>query len=141
MRQMPNASARKRAGFSLPEVMVGMTLLAIMLSSVAGLTFQVSRRMIEVSRGTGLNAAVTRDVNRFAVLPYDSLSAHSGCDSVTAATQTFGQCVTVTSPSTKTHRVTIVTTPLIRAYAGRSPVPDTVVIDRLKSTTNPLNSP
>lgn len=142
MRGMPNAVARSRAGFSLAEIMVGMTLLAILVSSLAGLTFHVSRRMIEVSRGTGLNAAVSRDVNRFSVLPYDSLAAHAGCDSITAATEKFAQCVTVTTPSTNKHRVTIVTTPLVTAYASRTPVPDTVVIDRTKSAgTNPLNSP
>jgi hypothetical protein len=81
-------------------------------------------------------------VNRFSVLPYDSLAAHAGCDSITAATEQFAQCVTVTTPSTNTHRVTIVTTPLVRAYASKTPVPDTVVIDRTKSAgTNPLNSP
>lgn len=139
---MPNEKERTRAGFALAEIMVGMTLLAILLSSIAGLTFSVSRRMIEVSRGTGVNAAVSRDVNRFSVLPYDSLSAHAGCDSITAATETFAQCVTVTTPSTNTHRVTIVTTPLVRAYTSKTPIPDTVIIDRLKmSSTNPLNSP
>ncbi len=142
MRHTPNGMARSRAGFSLAEIMVGMTLLAILVSSLAGLTFHVSRRMIEVSRGTGLNAAVSRDVNRFSVLPYDSLAAHAGCDSITAATEQFAQCVTVTTPSTNTHRVTIVTTPLVRAYASKTPVPDTVVIDRTKNAgTNPLNSP
>lgn len=142
MRHAPNGVARSRAGFSLAEIMVGMTLLAILVSSLAGLTFHVSRRMIEVSRGTGLNAAVSRDVNRFAVLPYDSLAAHAGCDSITAATERFAQCVTVTTPSTNKHRVTIVTTPLVTAYASRTPVPDTVVIDRMKvAGSNPLNSP
>lgn len=142
MRRMPNGIARARAGFSLAEIIIGMTLLAILISSLAGLTFHVSRRMIEVSRGTGLNAAVSRDVNRFSVLPYDSLAAHAGCDSITAATEQFAQCVTVTTPSTNTHRITIVTTPLVRAYASKTPVPDTVVIDRAKSSgSNPLNSP
>lgn len=142
MRPTPNAVARSRAGFSLAEIMVGMTLLAILVSSLAGLTFQVSRRMIEVSRGTGLNAAVSRDVNRFSVLPYDSLASRAGCDSITAATEQFAQCVTVTTPVTNTHRVTIVTTPLVRAYASKTPTPDTVVIDRTKNAgTNPLNSP
>lgn len=142
MRRTPNGAAPSRAGFSLAEIMVGMTLLAILLSSLAGLTFHVSRRMIEVSRGTGLNAAVSRDVNRFSVLPYDSLSAHAGCDSITAATEQFAQCVTVTTPSTNKHRVTIVTTPLVRAYASRTPVPDTVVIDRMSTSgSNPLNTP
>lgn len=142
MRCTPNGMARPRAGFSLAEIMVGMTLLAILLSSITGLTFHVSRRMIEVSRGTGLNAAVSRDVNRFSVLPYDSLAERAGCDSITAATEKFAQCVTVTSPSANTHRVTIVTTPLIRAYVEKAPVPDTIVIDRTKSSpSNPLNSP
>ena len=142
MRGTPNAMTRARAGFSLAEIIIGMTLLAIIVSSLASLTFHVSRRMIEVSRGTGLNAAVSRDVNRFSVLPYDSLSAHAGCDSITSATESFAQCVTVTTPSTNTHRVTIVTTPLVHAYASRTPVPDTVVIDRMKASgSNPLNSP
>lgn len=142
MRRTPNESARSRAGFSLAEIIVGMTLLAIIVSSVAGLTFHVSRRMIEVSRGTGLNAALSRDVNRFSVLPFDSLSNHDGCDSVAAATETFQQCVTLSSVNSTTTRVMIVTTPLIRAYVNVAPVPDTVVIDRTKTAaSNPLNTP
>lgn len=141
-RHAPNAKSGSLAGFSLVEIMVGMTLLAIIVSSVASLTFHVSRRMVEVSRGTGLNAAVSRDVNRFSALPFDSLSHHVGCDSVAAATETFQQCVTATSVNSTTTRVTIVTTPLIRAYAQMAPVPDTVVIDRTTAAaSNPLNTP
>ncbi len=141
-RRVPDASTRACAGFSLAEIIVGMTLLAILVSTVAGLTFHVSRRMIEVSRGTGLNAAVSRDVNRFSVLPFDSLSTHDGCDSLTAATETFQQCVTVSSVNSTTARVTIVTTPLIRAYVVTAPIPDTIVIDRTKTgASNPLNTP
>jgi prepilin-type N-terminal cleavage/methylation domain-containing protein len=120
-----------RAGFSLVEVMVGLTLLAIALTSVAALDYNVMRRTLEVSRGSYANATVLRQVNRFLSLPYDSLDAHAGCLTVSTGPAPNTACATVSQVNTGLKQVRIIVT-----LTGTVARPDTILLNR----SNPLNT-
>ena len=53
-----------RAGFSLIETVIGMSLLAISITSVAALDVQVMRSTRGVARTSYTNATLLREVNR-----------------------------------------------------------------------------
>ena len=126
-----------RAGFSLVEVLVGLTLLAIALTTVAKLDYNVMRRTVEVGSASYANATLLRQVNRFLSLPYDSLAAHAGCITVSTGAQPNTACVTLTTVNSSTVQVMI-----ISRLTGTVARPDTVLLYRsTTSTSNPLNTP
>jgi prepilin-type N-terminal cleavage/methylation domain-containing protein len=125
-----------RAGFSLVETMVGLTLLSIIVTSVAALDYNMMKSTRQVSRASYANATLLRQVNRFVALPFDSLPAHAGC--VTVATPVPNTaCATVVDSTNLLRRVTVVVTlglPGVR--------PDTVIVDRSSLASNsPVNTP
>jgi prepilin-type N-terminal cleavage/methylation domain-containing protein len=125
-----------RAGFSLIETMVGLTLLSITVTTVAALDYSMMSRTRQVASASYANATLLRQVNRFAVLPFDSLPAHAGCVTVASPVPNTA-CATVTDLSTLTRRVTVVLT--LTGWPAR---PDTVVIDRSSLAANsPVNTP
>ena len=125
-----------RAGFSLIETVIGMSLLAISITSVAALDVQVMRSTRGVARTSYTNATLLREVNRYVALPYDSLAALATCDTV-ATPVPHTACATVTNVTSMVSRVTVVVSP---SAAGARP--DTVVIDRSsRSANSPVNTP
>ena len=121
------------------EIMVTMSLLAILLSSLAALTFAVGRRAASVSGGSYKNAVVNEALSRLTVLHYDSLPADTGCVTVAASASPFPhtRCVGIADASIKRRRVTLVVTPASALYR-----PDTIVFDRTKpATSDPFNTP
>jgi prepilin-type N-terminal cleavage/methylation domain-containing protein len=128
---------KARRGFSLVETTVGLTLLSIVLTSVARLDYNVMRSTLDVSRSSYANASLVLQVNRFLALPYDSLNAHAGCVTVTAPPVPNTACATVTQFSPGVKQVRIVLT--VTGVAAR---PDTVLLHRGSLTSgNPFNSP
>jgi prepilin-type N-terminal cleavage/methylation domain-containing protein len=127
---------RTRQGFSLVEVMIGMTLLAISLTSVARLDYNVMRRSNEVARATYGNASLIHQVNRFVAIDFDSLSTHAGCLTTTTPPTPNTVCATVTDVSAGVKRVTIVL-----QLTGVPATPDTVIVQRASGTSgNPFNT-
>lgn len=125
-----------RAGFSLVEVVVGLTLLAIALTTVARLDYNVMRRSVEVGSASYANATLLRQVNRFLSLPYDSISAHVGCITVSTGPQPNTACASVSTVNSTTVQVMI-----ISRLTGTVSRPDTVLLYRTTATTsNPLNT-
>ena len=130
-------SRARREGFSLIETMVGMSLLAISITSVAALDVQVMQSTRQVARASYTNATMLREVNRYVALPYDSLSALADCDTVATAPVPHVACATVTPLSSTVSRVNVILTPTV---AGAKP--DTVMIDRsTRSANSPVNTP
>jgi prepilin-type N-terminal cleavage/methylation domain-containing protein len=125
-----------RAGFSLIETMIGLTLLSISVTTVAALDYDMMKTTRLVANASYANASLLEQVNRYVALPFDSLPAHAGC--VTVATPVPNTaCATVTDLSTLARRVTIVVT--LTAVPAR---PDTVVVDRSSlSASSPVNTP
>jgi prepilin-type N-terminal cleavage/methylation domain-containing protein len=124
---------RNQAGFTLLEIMVAMTLLALALMGVARLNLDLARRFYALSGGAARDAVVTQQVNQFAAMPYDSLKGKAGTITVNKPPLPYTRKITVDSLSPKLRRVTIVVTPLNTVFK-----PDTVIIERTKPGNNPF---
>jgi prepilin-type N-terminal cleavage/methylation domain-containing protein len=67
-------AARSRAGFSLVEVMMAMTLLSIILLSLARITMTLSKRGRENGLVAKRTFALIKEANRFGAIPFDTLA-------------------------------------------------------------------
>ena len=131
----PPASARR--GVSLIEVVVAMTLFAVVMMGVAALTTQVARSAQLSAAATQRSAALAVGVNQLEALPWDSLPSRQGCKNVASTSYARRECVTVTNVAPKVRRVQFTVTPVNTALR-----PDTITFDRAKPTPgNPLNMP
>ena len=123
-----------RRGFSMVEVAVGLSLTAIIMTSVAALMLKASRRSVEVSGRVSVNAAMIQHANRLFALPYDSLALGTSCKNFTTPFA-YSRCVRVDSTAVRIKKVTLTVTPtntLIKA--------DSQAFDRAKPvTSSPLN--
>lgn len=100
-------------GFSLVEVLVALVLMAIIVTSLGGLTFATARQAVWADNAMTRQAASVEAVNRFTSLPYAQLAASAGCEDVGRPNNLYRRCVTVT-PVGNALRVNIETTPLQR---------------------------
>jgi prepilin-type N-terminal cleavage/methylation domain-containing protein len=124
---------KPRPGFSMMEVVVAMILLSIILTALAGLTFKTAKQAVLNTDGTKVQAASLELVNRFSALPFNSLVAAAGCDTVGTLNNKFQRCVTVTTTG-NSAQVQVVTQPLQRSAAAI-----TVRFNRVApGSTNPL---
>lgn len=124
-----------RAGVGLVEVIVAMTVLAIVLTSLAALTFTTAQRARSVTDDAYRQAVLTQHVNRFMALPYDSIADRVGCATVTTGTLPHEACVTSTVSG-------IVTTLKIKVTPSRAGIAsDSVIFERVRiRTPNPLST-
>jgi prepilin-type N-terminal cleavage/methylation domain-containing protein len=116
---------RTRAGFSLVEIMVSMTLLAIALTSLARLSFVAARQQREVTAATYRAALMTEQVNRLTTIPFGALPLEPVDTLVTTGLFPHRRQITVTAltPTVSQIRIVIVPTrPNLRA--------DTVTFER-----------
>lgn len=136
MKRVKGAKHLKRAkrGMTLVEVCVAIVLLAILATSNSVLTMRFADRQRAVSLGAYRTAELNAAVNTFIAMPYDSLAARVGCDTVSTPELSYQRCVTVTTVSASHATVRIVTTP------SRLLKPDTLVIDRARSAAGPFGS-
>ena len=65
----------KRGGFILMEVIVAMTLLALIMTPLAAMVFKITARSHRSIGNTYRNAVVMKEVNLLESLAYDSLAA------------------------------------------------------------------
>jgi prepilin-type N-terminal cleavage/methylation domain-containing protein len=125
-----------REGFTLVEIVVAMTILSVVMVTLAGLTFQTARRSISAQGNDQRQAVVMQQLNQMAAVPYDSLGAgsYTGCTTITAS---FGytRCLTMTQVNTNLRRMTIIITPTQPLWRA-----DTVRVERKKPPVNPLNT-
>src|SRR2546426_2459716 len=127
---------QSEAGFSLVELLVAITLLSLVLVSVAQLNVALARRFYALSGGAARSAVVAQQVNQFTAMPFDSLKSKAGTITVNKPPLPYTRKVTVDSLSPKLRRVTIVITPLNSVFA-----PDTLVLQRSKPGNNPFKTP
>jgi prepilin-type N-terminal cleavage/methylation domain-containing protein len=125
-----------REGFSLVEVLAAVIIMAIIMTSLSGLTFMTARQAVRADNTMVREAAALETVNRFATLPYASLAAAAGCDSAGGPGNWYQRCATVTSLG-NARRVDIVTTPMQRGI----PATTVTLIRNPPATGNPLCSP
>lgn len=137
------AAQHPRAGGILIEIMVAMSMFALLLVGVAKLNLALARGVYPVSGGAAQSGIVTEQINQFVAMNFDSLAAYSGTSdtviatglSTSAAAITYIRKVTVTTVSASQLNVTIVITPTNSVFT-----PDTVKFERTKVAANPFNT-
>jgi hypothetical protein len=113
-----------------------MVILAIILSSLAALMFQVSRGAFLSKGGAYRNGVLLQEVNRLEAVPWDSLAVGTTVVTVTALPYPHTRSVTVTNPATNMKTVTLVITPSLTLYRA-----DTATFTRtLGATTQAFNT-
>ena len=123
-----------RDGFALVEVVVSLTILAVVLLPLVGLSYQVASRSVRSSVEMHTAGVMTAKVGRLSVLPFDSLPSASGCDSVTVQPFPHRSCVVVTDLATDVRRVALVIEPTLAMVSA-----DTIILRRTKPATfNPF---
>jgi prepilin-type N-terminal cleavage/methylation domain-containing protein len=132
MKNRRRASAK--AGFSLIEVLVALTLLSIILMSLARVTFQMAATGRTAEVVAKRNAALIEEANKYNAIPYAQLA------SVGATTLTFGdfkfqRTVTATVTGARTQ-IKIVIVPIIAGVLTPTKK-DSVFVHR----SNPPGSP
>jgi prepilin-type N-terminal cleavage/methylation domain-containing protein len=123
---------RRRRGFSLLEVMVAMTMLSIVLMSLAKLSTIISVRSTSADIVAKRSAILQLEANKFGAMPFDSLRNFS----TTTVTRTLGdlrysRTLTRVDNSATRSTLTIVITP-----TSYSTLKDSVIFDRTKPATN-----
>lgn len=133
-RRAPQATS----GFTLVEILISLVILVFGAVVVGQLMLQASRASRVRSTATYRTAALSQQVERLGVIPFDALTVGSSCTTVTTAPFPHSLCTTVSSVSTVARQVTVVVTP---AGAGTLP-PDTAVVFRTQPIrTEPLSTP
>lgn len=124
--------ARRRlgkAGVTLMEIVVALTILSVALVSLGGLMFQVSSQTRRATTLAYLSAAAQMAQTRVEGLPWDSLGTAGvlGCTTDTTGQLTYSQCTTVLGhPTFDTIRVVLTPTGVLTAP------PETVTVYRAK---------
>jgi prepilin-type N-terminal cleavage/methylation domain-containing protein len=123
-----------RKGFSLIEVMVAMTLLAIVMMSLAKMSVSVAT----IGRTNDLiakrNAVLQMEANKIGAIPFDSLSKFSTTTkSFTQGTFTYSRRLTITTASTSRDSIKIVVIP-----ASNTAKKDSLTIIKTKPLTNAI---
>ena len=121
---------QNRRGAVLVEVMVGMTVMVIGLTGVAGMTVSAGKRAAGLAGAGSRTAIQTHVVDQLMVLPYAQLPAQAGCTSFTTRPFPHVRCVSVTDPATDRRQITVVFTPSSRYLRA-----DTVVFERANAAT------
>jgi prepilin-type N-terminal cleavage/methylation domain-containing protein len=120
-----------RKGFVLVEVIVAMVLLAVAISSLAGLVWSVSKSGIRTTGDAYKNGVLMHEVNRLVGLPYDSVHVGTQSYSVTSLPYKHTRVVTVAEPVPNVKTVKIVITPVNATYKK-----DSVSFTRTKARTS-----
>jgi Tfp pilus assembly protein PilV len=115
----------QRQGTSMVEVIVALGLLSVILTALAGVTVTSARQMVRNTDASTLHAASLESVNRFTTIPFATLSAAAGCDTVGTQNNRFQRCVTVRRSGNSA--VVEVVTRALQRFA----VPDTVRFTRV----------
>jgi Tfp pilus assembly protein PilV len=127
-------SAGKKRGFILMEVIVAMTLLALIMTPLAAMVFKITARSHRSIGNTYRNAVVTKEVNYLEAVSYDSLATGTTTTTVTDKVYPYTKVVTVAQYyqkwQLKGKSVQLVITPSNSLYR-----PDTVKFVRTSANT------
>jgi prepilin-type N-terminal cleavage/methylation domain-containing protein len=119
------AARGARAGFSLIEIMVSVTLLAIVLTSLAGLSFTAAKHQRDVTAATYRAALMAEQVNRLTSIPFGALPMEPVDSLVPDGPLPHRRLITVTSLSATVSQVRIIIAPTASHLRA-----DTVSFDR-----------
>jgi hypothetical protein len=124
-----------RAGITLIEVVVALTMFAIVTMGVASFTAQVAKGSAVNGVASVRTGALAAQVNRLEVLPYDTLPTRVGCTSISSGLLPRSECVEVRDLAVDRREVKFILRPTNTALR-----PDTVIFERTKPKGfHPLN--
>ena len=129
-RQILAGGRRGQAGVTLMEIVVALTLLSVVIVSLGGLMFQVSRSTRRATELLYLSGAVQRAQTTVEGLPWDSLASASaiGCVTDTTGQLIYSRCTTISTPSANLKHIQVVLSPT----GFLATPPETVSVDRVK---------
>lgn len=120
-------------GAGLIEVLLAITIFALIATSHAAVTLRYATRAKEVKTGAARSAALQEYLVRLAAVPFDSLAGRVGCQTVTTGDLPNTRCISISTVSTTQVRVRLIMTPTSSAYK-----PDTVTMVRTKVLSSSL---
>jgi hypothetical protein len=126
-------SSKPRQGFVIVEIIVAMVLLAVAVTSLAGLMYSVSQSGMIATGNAYRNGVLMNEVNRLEGVPYDSVAvATSQPVTVTTGAYPHTRYITVAeSVANVIKTVTVIIVPTNKRYK-----PDTVTFMRTKARTS-----
>lgn len=134
---MKKKRGKAKKGFILMEVVVAITLLALILTPLAAMVFKITQRSHTIIGASYRNGVLMQQVNLLESLPYDSLA--TGTQTTTVTDKPYPRTVTVTVSEyyvkwqMKGKKVTLIITPSNPLYR-----PDTTRF--IRSTANTLTA-
>jgi hypothetical protein len=125
----------RRGGFILMEVIVAMTLLALIMTPLAAMVFKITARSHRSIGNTYRNAIVMEQVNLLESLPYDSLASGTTTTTVTDKPYPYTKTVIIAQYFQKwqlrAKSITLIINPANPLYR-----PDTTKFMRSSASTN-----
>jgi Tfp pilus assembly protein PilV len=131
---MTKTPGKAKKGFILMEVVVAITLLALILTPLAAMVFKITQRSHTIIGAAYRNGVLMQQVNLLESLPYDSLA--TGTRTATVTDKPYPRTVTVTvseyyvKQQLKGKKVTLIITPSNVLYR-----PDTTKFIRSTAST------
>lgn len=120
-----------RSGFSLIEVLISMTILAVVLSSLAGLSFLVAKRGRNNELTTKRNFVLQQQANRLGAMSATNLATEgSSTETMTVEGFSFTRQITITTIGTNRWQIKVKITP-----TDDPTRPDSVIFDRTRPAT------
>jgi prepilin-type N-terminal cleavage/methylation domain-containing protein len=104
-------ATRHSEGFTLIEVLVSITILALSTLALATLLARASRQATAAATSVYQTAALTEEVGRLGAMPFSLLAAGTTCVTVTANPLPHTRCSTITVVSAKQKTVKVKITP------------------------------
>lgn len=130
----PGPRRPARAGFSLIEVVIAMTILAIVLMSLAKLSTIITVRGRSNDLVAKRTAALQLESNKFGAMRYDSLATFSTADKTFDLDGfSYTRKLSITSPGSNRKTIKIVIVPTSSTSAK-----DSITFDRTKPSSSAL---
>ena len=135
---MAQLLSRRDRGFTLIEVMVTVTILAIGVVLLGGMLLRSSTSADAAGAVSYQTADMAAELARLDALPFDQLAAGTTCDTVAVAPLPRIRCSTIAVLTSKIKRVTVTVTPT----GSHAPPAHSVVFERsISGNGTPLNTP
>jgi Tfp pilus assembly protein PilV len=129
-----SAVRKKRKGFILMEVIVAMTLLALIMTPLAAMVYKITARSHRSIGNTYLNAVLMDQINYLEAVPYDNLTVGTTTSTITAKPYPHTETVIVVEYLSKwqlkAKKVTFIVIPTNPLYKA-----DTTIFMRSSANT------
>jgi prepilin-type N-terminal cleavage/methylation domain-containing protein len=122
----PSLGVREAPGFTLVEVLISITMLAVGIMALGSLLLRGARSAGAASTLSYQTAMLGVEAARLDAVPFTELIAGTTCTTVTGLPLPHTTCVTITNINAKLRRVSVVVTPTNTALLQA----DSVVFER-----------